>query len=185
MSGSVGQPDLVGRLRSCHELWLSVGITGRATSRRPVTRQRHPFTLPRRRTLRTFFWEPLRGSERRDVAVASALRRCPSGPAGAGAISLRSIPAPPSLPPLRYVLANVVIPTRRDTFAPPQGRSCERRYSRASTTEQLRRPLPPSAPFRDCGVASGSHLPAAISVHASTAHGFFCDGWIFQKIQSA
>jgi hypothetical protein len=63
----------------------------------------------------------LPGSGRRDVAIASALRRCPSGPAGAGAIcpatagpsplrsgSLRSIPAPPLAPlPFQHVLPNV------------------------------------------------------------------------------
>jgi hypothetical protein len=64
---------------------------GGATSRRPEPgrapkrRRRHdrPGDIPGCR---------FRVTGRRDVAIASALRRCPSGPAGAGAISLRSIP---------------------------------------------------------------------------------------------
>jgi hypothetical protein len=42
--------------------------TGRGDVSSPVTRERHPGMLPRRRTLRIFFWEPLRGSGRRDAA---------------------------------------------------------------------------------------------------------------------
>jgi len=55
----------------------------------------------------TTIWGALPGSGRQDVAIASALRRCPSGPAGAGAISLRSIPASVLRSHPRHLLTNV------------------------------------------------------------------------------
>jgi hypothetical protein len=62
-----------------------------------------------------------------------------------------ALPAAPLLAPTRrHVLANVVIPTRRDSFAPPP---------------------------RD--------VLANVATTAASAHGSFCDRWIFQKIQSA
>jgi hypothetical protein len=129
-----------------------------ATSRRPVTRKRHPFTLPCRLASRPRFGNPFRaqGDETSPVRLRPLAKKCLIIPPSvrsrvredAGAVHpgdrVPRIPSAATFPRLTApwmrdsrVLTHAATAPHR-TRLPLEGRSCERRYFRTSAPRRVR-----------------------------------------------